>query len=88
MLTTANTDEFGSPCENSSSLILFLSDGYPGVGIMTVDGIINLISGLNTLGTKVFTYGMGSIVSQSILKSIACANEGIMFVADGSTNST
>ena len=70
---------------NCHSAILFLTDGEPTVGIEDGASLTNLVTSLNQ-GDKatVFTFALGSGASQTIPKSIACANKGIFIaVPDG-----
>ena len=82
MLSSAESDEFGSPCANAENIILFLTDGNPTVGANTSSDLIRIIDELDRYDIKIFTYGLGSYVNTDILKAIACRYEGIFFLAE------
>ena len=62
MFDSAENDEFGSPCLNATNLVLFLTDGYPGIDEITTEGILAIISSINKVQAKIFTYALGNLV--------------------------
>eukprot|EP01125_Pyxidicula_operculata_P013802 TRINITY_DN4580_c0_g1_i2.p1 TRINITY_DN4580_c0_g1~~TRINITY_DN4580_c0_g1_i2.p1 ORF type:complete len:363 (-),score=51.70 TRINITY_DN4580_c0_g1_i2:634-1722(-) len=58
-----------------SSVILFLTDGDPNVGYLG-NQLTTYIKGRNTMNVKIFSYTLGSGVSEEIPKKLACDSEG------------
>ena len=68
----------GSATSGCNKVVLFLSDGVPN----TAPPADQFLSKLN--GAHLLTYALGSGADSSVLKTMACANQGISYeVADG-----
>ena len=85
LLGTAQSDEFGAPCNNGENIFLFLTDGH---GTHTSSTLISAINAYNKTIT-LFTYALGFGANSQILQVLSCKYAGIMFkITDVSNNST
>ena len=83
MLNEAEADEFGSPCPNSKSVIIFITDGVPtDTGYKNSTEIIDFINAqMVSKGVDdiiLFTYAM-EVIDPSVLLDMSCQYNGIMF---------
>jgi Ca-activated chloride channel family protein len=60
----------------ASNNIIFLTDGYPTVGITQTDSIIAHTKQDNTNEVRLFTFGIGENISRSMLTALAIENHG------------
>lgn len=52
--------------------MLFLTDGYPGQGATSLQGLIDVINSLNKFNIKLFTYGLSYEIDTRILQGLSC----------------
>lgn len=78
MLNHAKNDNFGTQCENSENIFLFLTDGEPTVGLSTFEDLKDTIDHFNT-NINLFTYAFGSEADKDLLQQLSCEFNGIMF---------
>ncbi|MGE5680438.1 MAG: VIT domain-containing protein [Bacillota bacterium] len=65
-----------SYCDTTSNNVIFLTDGYPTWGDTTVAGILNHTKQFNTKNVRIFSFGIGTDISRSLLQNISDQNHG------------
>ena len=88
MLNAAQDDEFGAPCNPGENIFLFLTDGEPTAGVTDTAGLQSILNEYNK-DISLFTYALGEGADTTILSSLSCSFNGMMFqISESSTDST
>jgi Ca-activated chloride channel family protein len=72
-METALNHSYRSEASNNC---IFLTDGYPTVGITQTDSIIAYVQRKNTHAVRLFTFGIGDNISHALLTTLAKENHG------------
>ncbi|MFW9928944.1 MAG: VWA domain-containing protein [Candidatus Thorarchaeota archaeon] len=62
--------------EDKAPIVIFMTDGEPTSGETTKSKILSNIQSANTIGAKIFVFGLGSGIDQNFLNNIAQENNG------------
>lgn len=79
--------QFPKATDTTANMIIFLTDGQPNVGIYTTDGILSLVNTkLKDVDTtlSIFSFGIGTGVSNQLLSLLASQHNGTCEFIDGS----
>jgi len=71
---------------NSANQIIFLTDGQPTYGVTSVPQILNNVSNANDDSACIFSFGIGSDVSEELLEGLALENWGdVLYIEPGAS---
>ena len=60
----------------ASNTVIFLTDGYPTIGLTDTDSIVARVNRMNVEDVRIFTFGIGANVSRPLLSELAKTNHG------------
>jgi len=72
-LDSSMSQSFGDQTSNN---LIFLTDGRPTIGITEIDSIINFTTEMNTMGIRLFSFGIGDNLSRTLLTNLSLQNNG------------